>query len=157
MLVTYTWLSARRGSLTPPSFAHFDCQSRICNELRAMPSPLSSPARANASPRPLMGTCMAHPTCIFNTLCHGGPTNTSTNTVSSTTTQTPTTGPTPTATTPPSFSSATFVSDGKRVKSIFNGTITTYFVGAHYEVTGSTVTKYYFAGAQRIALRQAAR
>jgi len=26
-------------------------------------------------------------------------------------------------------------------------------VGAHYEVTGSTVTKYYFAGAQRIALR----
>jgi hypothetical protein len=33
-----------------------------------------------------------------------------------------------------------------------NGT-TTYFVGAHYEVTGSTVTKYYFAGAQRVAIR----
>jgi RHS repeat-associated protein len=42
---------------------------------------------------------------------------------------------------------------GKRVKSIFNGSTTTYFVGAHYEVTGSTVTKYYYAGAQRIAMR----
>ena len=30
---------------------------------------------------------------------------------------------------------------------------TTYFVGAHYEVTGSTITKYYYAGAQRIAMR----
>jgi hypothetical protein len=31
--------------------------------------------------------------------------------------------------------------------------VTTYFVGAHYEVTGSTITKYYYAGAQRIAMR----
>jgi RHS repeat-associated protein len=43
--------------------------------------------------------------------------------------------------------------DGKRVKSTFNGTLTTYFVGSHYEVTGSTITKYYYAGAQRIAMR----
>jgi hypothetical protein len=32
------------------------------------------------------------------------------------------------------------------------GTTITYFVGNYYEVTGSTVTKYYYAGAQRIAL-----
>ena len=32
-------------------------------------------------------------------------------------------------------------------------TTTTYFVGAYYEVAGSTVTKYYYAGAQRIAMR----
>jgi RHS repeat-associated protein len=53
------------------------------------------------------------------------------------------------------FNNATFVydGDGKRVKSTFNSTTTTYFVGAHYEVTGSTITKYYYAGAQRIAMR----
>jgi RHS repeat-associated protein len=53
------------------------------------------------------------------------------------------------------FSSATFVydGDGKRVKSVVNGTITTYFVGNYYEVSGSTVTKYHYAGTQRIALR----
>ena len=43
--------------------------------------------------------------------------------------------------------------DGKRVKSTFNSTTTTYFVGNHYEVTGSTITKYYYAGSQRIAMR----
>ena len=43
--------------------------------------------------------------------------------------------------------------DGNRVKSTFNGTATTYFVGNHYEVTGSTITKYYYAGAQRVAMR----
>ena len=32
--------------------------------------------------------------------------------------------------------------DGRRVKSTVNGT-TTYFIGAHYELTGSQVTKYY--------------
>ena len=42
---------------------------------------------------------------------------------------------------------------GKRVKSIFNGNTTTYFVGNHYEVTGSTIIKYYYAGSQRIAMR----
>lgn len=49
---------------------------------------------------------------------------------------------------------ASFVhnSDGNRVKSTING-ITTTFVGAHYEVTGSQITKYYFAGAQRVAMR----
>jgi len=51
-------------------------------------------------------------------------------------------------------SMATFVydGDGRRVKSTINSS-TTYFVGAHYEVSGSTVTKYYFAGAQRVAMR----
>jgi len=49
--------------------------------------------------------------------------------------------------------------DGKRVKSTFNdNTTTTYFVGTHYEVTNpganQTITKYYYAGAQRIAMRQ---
>jgi RHS repeat-associated protein len=43
--------------------------------------------------------------------------------------------------------------DGRRVKSIVNGNTTTYFVGTHYEVTGSTITKYYYAGSQRIAMR----
>jgi RHS repeat-associated protein len=33
------------------------------------------------------------------------------------------------------------------------GTTTTYFVGNHYEVTGGVVTKYYYAGSQRIAMR----
>ena len=46
------------------------------------------------------------------------------------------------------------VFNGKRVKSVINGAETTYFVGAHYEVTGSSVTKYYFAGAQRIAMKK---
>ena len=52
------------------------------------------------------------------------------------------------------LSMATFVydGDGSRVKSTINGT-TTYFAGAHFEVTGSTATKYYFAGAQRVAMR----
>jgi len=54
-----------------------------------------------------------------------------------------------------SVTMATFVydGDGRRVKSTIDGT-TTYFVGAHYEVTGSQITKYYFAGAQRVAMRK---
>ena len=39
--------------------------------------------------------------------------------------------------------------DGRRVKSTVNGT-TTYFIGAHYELTGSQVTKFYFAGARPV-------
>jgi hypothetical protein len=31
---------------------------------------------------------------------------------------------------------------------------TTYFVGNHYEVTDGVVTKYYYAGSQRIAMRK---
>ncbi|NOH04083.1 MAG: hypothetical protein HND47_19995 [Chloroflexi bacterium] len=34
------------------------------------------------------------------------------------------------------------------------GSTTTYFVGAYYEMTGSSITKYYFAGSQRIAMRK---
>jgi len=54
----------------------------------------------------------------------------------------------------PSSINATFVydGDGKRVAQTLNG-VTTYFIGNYYEVTGSAVTKYYFAGAQRIAMR----
>jgi hypothetical protein len=86
------------------------------------------------------------------------PTNTPTPGPSPTPTKTLTPSVTPVATntpTPGPFSSATFVydGDGKRVKSVFNSTVTTYFVGNYYEVTASTVTKYYYAGAQRIAMR----
>jgi hypothetical protein len=44
-----------------------------------------------------------------------------------------------------------------RVKSVMTtdaGISTTYFVGTHYEVTNEVVTKYYFAGTQRIAMRK---
>jgi len=77
------------------------------------------------------------------------PTKTSTPTATSVATSTPT------ATAPAAFNNATFVydGDGRRVKSTINTTTTTYFVGAHYEVTGSTITKYYYAGSQRIAMR----
>jgi RHS repeat-associated protein len=34
------------------------------------------------------------------------------------------------------------------------GTTTTYFVGTHYEVTNGVITKYYYAGTQRIAMRK---
>ncbi len=43
--------------------------------------------------------------------------------------------------------------DGNRVSQTING-VTTYFIGGIYEVTGSTVTKYYFAGSQRVAMRK---
>ena len=34
------------------------------------------------------------------------------------------------------------------------GSTTTYYVGAHYQVEDGVVTKYYFAGAQRVAMRK---
>jgi hypothetical protein len=41
------------------------------------------------------------------------------------------------------------------VKSVLNGT-TTYYVGNHFEWTGSTTSmiKYYYAGSQRVAMRK---
>jgi RHS repeat-associated protein len=45
-----------------------------------------------------------------------------------------------------------FDGDGNRVKSTIASTTTT-FVGTYYEVTGSSITKYYYAGTNRIALR----
>lgn len=42
--------------------------------------------------------------------------------------------------------------DGKRVKSVL-GSETTIFAGSHYEVKNSVVTKYYFSGASRIAVK----
>jgi len=48
--------------------------------------------------------------------------------------------------------SFTYDGDGKQVKSIVGG-VTTYYVGRHYEKKGTTVTKYYFAGATRLAVR----
>jgi RHS repeat-associated protein len=47
----------------------------------------------------------------------------------------------------------TFDGDGKRVKSVI-GSETILFAGGHYEKKGSTITKYYFAGASRIAMRK---
>jgi RHS repeat-associated protein len=82
--------------------------------------------------------------------------------------ETPTPSPTATDTAVPTVTSTpipavfanaefTYDGDGKRVKSVMTMTTsvaTTYFVGTHYEVTGSTVTKYYYAGSQRIAMRK---
>ena len=52
--------------------------------------------------------------------------------------------------------SASFVydGDGNRVKSVLNG-VTTYYVGTHFEWTGSmsTMVKYHYAGSQRVAMR----
>jgi hypothetical protein len=84
-----------------------------------------------------------------------GPSPTPTRIPTGVATNTPTVPPTVTPTTPPPFQNAEFDydGDGRRVKSTFNGTISTFFVGAHFELTGSTVTKYYYAGSQRIAMR----
>jgi hypothetical protein len=43
--------------------------------------------------------------------------------------------------------------DGKLVKSIING-VTTYYAGQHYQKEGIVVTKYYYTGAERVAMRQ---
>jgi len=50
---------------------------------------------------------------------------------------------------------ATFVYDGDgwRVKATVNGT-TTVYIGNYYEQTGSTIRKYYYAGGQRVAMRE---
>ena len=48
--------------------------------------------------------------------------------------------------------SFTFDGDGNRVKSTIASTTTT-FVGTYYEVTGSAITKYYYAGNVRVAMR----
>jgi RHS repeat-associated protein len=54
---------------------------------------------------------------------------------------------------PSGFSAAfAYDGDGQRVKQVINGA-TTYFVGNYYEKTGTTITKYYYAGATRIAIR----
>jgi len=56
-------------------------------------------------------------------------------------------------------SMATFVydGDGRRVKSVM-GSETILFIGAHFEIknpgSGQEVTKYYFAGGQRVAVRK---
>ncbi len=47
----------------------------------------------------------------------------------------------------------TYDGDGRRVKSVIDGE-TTLFVGGHYEVKGSEITKYYFAGSTRVAMRK---
>jgi RHS repeat-associated protein len=48
--------------------------------------------------------------------------------------------------------SYTYDGDGKLVKAVEDG-VTTLYVGSHYQVSGSIITKYYFAGTQRIAMR----
>ena len=47
----------------------------------------------------------------------------------------------------------TYNGDGQRVKSVVNGE-TILFAGGHYEQKGNEITKYYFAGASRIAVRK---
>jgi len=47
----------------------------------------------------------------------------------------------------------TYDGDGARVMSEINN-VTTRFVGNYYQVTDSAVTKYYYAGASRIAMRK---
>ena len=45
--------------------------------------------------------------------------------------------------------------DSHRVKSVMQTNVAAsaaYFVGNYYEVTGTEVTKYYYAGSQRIAI-----
>ncbi len=52
-----------------------------------------------------------------------------------------------------SIAAFAYDADGKRVQATENGTLTK-FIGGHYEVTGSEITKHYFAGASRIATRK---
>ena len=49
--------------------------------------------------------------------------------------------------------SFTFDGDGNRVKSVLNSSTTTTFVGTYYEVTGSAITKYYYADTTCVAMR----
>jgi RHS repeat-associated protein len=107
---------------------------------------------ASATPSPT-GTATGTPTPAGTATPSATPMPT--NTPSPTTTPTTTYTPTPTTAV---FTNAAFIydGDGKRVKSDITtnlGTTTTYFVGNHYEVTDGIVTKYYYAGAQRIAMR----
>lgn len=48
--------------------------------------------------------------------------------------------------------SFSYDADGKQVKAVVDG-VTTYYIGNHYEVKNNIVTKYYFAGATRLAVR----
>ncbi len=48
------------------------------------------------------------------------------------------------------MASFAYDADGKQAKSIV-GSTTTYYVSAHYQVDNGVATKYYLAGATRIA------
>ena len=50
-------------------------------------------------------------------------------------------------------SSFVYDGDGNRVKGTV-GSTTTYYVGNYYELSGSTVRKYYYAGSQRVAMTE---
>jgi hypothetical protein len=107
-------------------------------------------AVGGATPQSCTGTATATPTATPTLTNTPGPSPTPTNTLPPTATFTP--GSTPI------FSNAVFTydGDGKRVKSVITtnvGTTTTYFVGTYYEVADGVVTKYYYAGFQRVALR----
>jgi hypothetical protein len=47
----------------------------------------------------------------------------------------------------------TYNGDGQKVKSVINGE-TVYLVNGYYEKKGSETTKYYMAGAARVAIRK---
>jgi hypothetical protein len=162
-----TGVLASLGSVSPSTWYEVNLTSHVTGDgtysLRISDSQggadYSSKEGANA-PKLLVAVGGATPqSCSGTATPTPGATNTPTNTPTPgpsptpTNTSTPTAAPTATQPPPGAFNNATFVydGDGKRVKSTFNGTTTTYFVGAHYEVSGSTITKYYYAGAQRIA------
>jgi len=125
--------------------------------ITSTPTVTHTPTRTNTPTNtPLATNTPTHtPTVTHTPTRTPTPSSTPTSTATPTRTNTPTITPTPST---PVFTSANFIydGDGKRVKSVMNtniATTTTYFVGGHYEVNNGVVTKYYYAGSQRIALR----
>jgi YD repeat-containing protein len=60
-----------------------------------------------------------------------------------------------------SIATFTYDGDGARVKGVVNPSagsgqsgVTTVYVGNHYEISGGVVRKYYYAGNQRVAMRE---
>jgi RHS repeat-associated protein len=51
------------------------------------------------------------------------------------------------------IASFTYDGDGRQVKAVV-GSTTTYYIGSHYQIDNGVVTKYYLAGAQRVAMRK---
>jgi RHS repeat-associated protein len=69
-------------------------------------------------------------------------------------TNTPTSSPTPTSTPDPS-NKVTYTYDGdNRLVMSKVGNVVTLYPNAYYEVQGATIRKFYFAGSQRIAIRE---
>jgi RHS repeat-associated protein len=137
---------------TPTETPVLDTPTPTDTPIPDTPTPTETPALDTPTPTdtPISETPTPTETPVLDT-----PTPTET-TALDTPTPTATLTPTPTATpTPPPFCNATFLydGDGQRVAQTIND-VTTYFIGNYYEVTDGVVTKYYYAGSTRIALRQ---